>query len=33
MAMNFESAMKIAEDEDLWIGDSGQWSLKSHDGK
>ena len=23
MAMNFESAMKLAEEEDLWIGDSG----------
>ena len=23
MAMNLESAMKIAEEEDLWIGDSG----------
>ena len=23
MAMNFETAMKIAEEEDLWIGDSG----------
>ena len=23
MAMNFESAMKIAKEEDLWIGDSG----------
>ena len=23
MAMNLESAMKIAEEEDMWIGDSG----------
>ena len=23
MAMNLETAMKIAEEEDLWIGDSG----------
>ena len=23
MAMNLESAIKIAEEEDLWIGDSG----------
>ena len=23
MAMNLESAMKLAEEEDLWIGDSG----------
>ena len=23
MAMNLESAMKIAEEEDLWIGESG----------
>ena len=23
MAMNFESAMKLAEEEDVWIGDSG----------
>ena len=23
MAMNLESAMKIAEEDDLWIGDSG----------
>ena len=23
MAMNLESAMKIAEEEDLWTGDSG----------
>ena len=31
MATNLETAMKIAEEEDLWIG--GQWSLKPHDGK
>ena len=27
MAMNLESAMKIAEEDDLWIGDSGASSL------
>ena len=30
MATNLETAMKIAEEEDLWIG---EWSLKPHDGK
>ena len=33
MAMHLESAMKIAEEEDLWIGDSGassqRWEVKS----
>ena len=32
MATNLESVMKLAEEEDLRIG-SGQWILKSHDGK
>ena len=27
MAMNLESAMKLADKEDLWIGDSGASSL------
>ena len=31
MAMNLESAMKIAEEEDLWIGNSG--ASKPHGGK
>ena len=26
MATNLETAMKIAEEEDLWIGDSGAFS-------
>ena len=30
MAMNLESAMKIAEEEDLWIGDSGASSHQEH---
>ena len=33
MATNLESAMKIAEEEDLWIGDSGAsshiWEVKN----
>ena len=31
MATNSETAVKIAEEEDLWF--LGQWSLKPHDGK
>ena len=31
MATNLESAMKIAEEEDLWFW--GQWRVKPHDGK